>query len=599
MEQNFFDYHINGLKEKYSVFSNYQDYHLFSILCIKYFFYSEGNNPFDPDLIEEILTDGANDGGIDAVFNDPNSENNDLVVVQSKFYKNTPLHAEDVIGELYKINETLKQLKNNKISSYNEKLVTAYRNATSQMEDDAVTRIVFFTSFQPKNKREKNKLEKNINTIFKDYDVELNFAQDIETQIEICDNGKLFVDYDKINIDRKDNYLEYNDSVIVNISALSLQDLQNRRRNGLLGMNLRYYVKQKAVDDGIKRTIEKEPESFWYKNNGILIICDDFEIDGKTLKLWNFSIINGGQTTNRIGNIDIDHDFYLQCKVIKALGESQTERDRFALAIAEATNSQKPIKKADLKANTVEQLRLRELLAKYHVYYITKKGDKPPKQFDDKTEVATLEQVGKIGLASILQMPGSARSNSQRMYQDEYYYPIFGEETKGGVIADCLRISHYYDVFLKTSIKDQGYDEKTVLPIMKNGKTYQLACISLLCKLHNNVFAYESIAGLFNNADEIKIVLKTMGDMDSLIKVKHDNEEEIFKKIFSIIGEEVLGYCFGNAVEKAEEEQRTIAASDYLKSDNNYYKDVIKRLWSVYKKKNELRECISLICEGK
>ena len=94
------------------------------------------------------MTDGANDGGIDAIFNDPTSEGNDLIIVQSKFYENTALGTDNVAGELYKINETLKKLQSNKISEFNDKLVTAYRNATSQMEDNANIRIVFFTSYQ-------------------------------------------------------------------------------------------------------------------------------------------------------------------------------------------------------------------------------------------------------------------------------------------------------------------------------------------------------------------------------------------------------------------------------------------------------------------
>ena len=240
-----------------------------------------------------------------------------MIVVQSKFYESTELGADHVAGELYKINETLKKLQNNKISEFNEKVVSAYRNASSQMEGNGSIRIVFFTSYQPKNKREQNKLAKSMGSYFEKYDLELNFRSDIEAQIELCDNGKLCVDYDKITIDDTDNYLKYKDSIIVNISALSLQDLQNRRRNGLLGMNLRYYVRQKAVDMGIEETIHNEPENFWYKNNGIVIICDDYKIDGKEIKLWNFSIVNGGQTTNRIGTIDIEKDFYLQCKADK------------------------------------------------------------------------------------------------------------------------------------------------------------------------------------------------------------------------------------------------------------------------------------------
>lgn len=325
-----------------------------------------------------------------------------MIVVQSKFYESTELGADHVAGELYKINETLKKLQNNKISEFNEKVVSAYRNASSQMEGNGSIRIVFFTSYQPKNKREQNKLAKSMGSYFEKYDLELNFRSDIEAQIELCDNGKLCVDYDKITIDDTDNYLKYKDSIIVNISALSLQDLQNRRRNGLLGMNLRYYVRQKAVDMGIEETIHNEPENFWYKNNGIVIICDDYKIDGKEIKLWNFSIVNGGQTTNRIGTIDIEKDFYLQCKVIKSEGTTSQIKNRFALGIAEATNSQKPIKKADLKANTPEQIELKDQLKRYHVYYITKKRDKTPKQYSQPFQTATIEQVGKLGLAAVL-----------------------------------------------------------------------------------------------------------------------------------------------------------------------------------------------------
>ena len=121
MSQDFFEYHIETMKEKYPTFRKYQNYHIFTLLCIKYFFYSESGIAFDQDVIEEFLTDGANDGGIDAIFNDPTSEGNDLIIVQSKFYENTALGTDNVAGELYKINETLKKLQSNKISEFNDK----------------------------------------------------------------------------------------------------------------------------------------------------------------------------------------------------------------------------------------------------------------------------------------------------------------------------------------------------------------------------------------------------------------------------------------------------------------------------------------------
>ena len=582
--KEYYDLHFAALKAKYPCFVNQSEYNLFTLMCIKYFFFSELNIAFDQDLALTYLTDGPNDGGIDAIFNDQTSENNDVIIVQSKYYIQTPLSADQVVGELYKISETIKDLKKNKVGGYNEAVVTAYRNATSQMEDNGEIKVYFFTSFLPSTKKDRSKILKSITSHFQDFDdIVLNYKDDIEAQIEQCDNGKLCVEYDKLIIDAKDNYLKYEDSVIVNISAKSLQDLQNRRRNGLLGLNLRYHIKNRKVDTAIRETISRDSANFWYKNNGILIVCDDYEIDGKEIKLYNFSIVNGGQTTTMIGCVDVpDADFYIQCKIVKAKGTIQNQKDEFIHGIAEATNSQKPIRDADLRANTPEQLHLTVRLKSKGIYYITKRGDKVPKQYVEPYRAATLEQVGKVSLAGVLQMPGTARSNSARMYKDEYYYLIFDDNAKEGVIADLLKIGYYYDIFVKTRLKGAGYDEATVLPMMKNGKTYQLACITLLAKIINHVFEYNTLASDFNNLDSLKITIKNMNGMDRIIANRLDNEEDLFFEIFSTIGDEVLGYCFSDAINKAFENQKSLAPSDYVKSDNNYYKDIIKRLWVRY-----------------
>lgn len=585
---------IDSLRKKYPALQKEQDYHLFILVCLKYFYFSDPGIAFDPELIlQEYITDGKNDGGIDAVFNDPTSESNDVVIVQSKFYESTPLKDEDITAELIKISSTLRDIDNCKLHEYNPNMVTAYRNARSAMADDGEIKIIFFTSFKPRDKRSRNKIEKFVRSNFKDYDLEFAFKEDIEDQIELIENGHNFVDYDQLEIDKTDNFLEYDSSIIVNISAKSLQDLAARRRNGLLGMNLRYYIRKKDVDTGIERSIRQTPNDFWYKNNGILIVCDKWDIDGKILKLWQFSIVNGGQTTNRIGHADINEDFYLQCKVVQAKGDSSAAKDKFILDIAEATNSQKKIDTADMKANTPEQLSLRERLAREHVYYVTKRGDKvPSKQYSEPYESATMSIIGKVALAGVLQMPGSARSNPARMFQNEYYYSIYGKTANERVLADLLKLDYYYTQFLKTELKDKGYDEATVLPMFRNGKTFQLACITFLCKVNSGVFEYSTIASMFNSTDEIKLELREMNGLERLIQHKVDNEKELIYTIFSVIGEDVLGICYDNALEKANGD---LIPSNYLKTDANYYKDVIKRLWSQYNKNSVFKNAFTTI----
>ncbi|MCM1100706.1 MAG: AIPR family protein [Clostridium sp.] len=593
-DTNFLFSRIDALKKKYPGLRNYQDYHLFILLCLKYFYFSDPGVAFDPELfLQEYITDGKNDGGIDAVFNDPTSENNDVIIVQSKFYENSPLSDKDITAELIQISSTLRDLDNCKLANYSSSMVTAYRNARSSMSDDGDIKIIFFTSFSPKDRRARNKIEKFVRSNFKNYDLEFVFRQDIEDQIELVENGRKFVDYDRLFIDKPDNYLEYEDSIICNISARSLQDLSARRRNGLLGMNLRYYIRKKDVDSGIEKSIKKDPNNFWYKNNGILIVCEDFDVDGIELKLWQFSIVNGGQTTNRIGHADINTDFFLQCKVVKAIGENSTEKDDFILSIAEATNSQKKIDTADMKANTPEQLSLRERLAGQHVYYVTKRGDKvPAKQFCEPYESATMATIGKLGLAAVLQMPGSARSNPARMFQNEYYYSIYGSAVNARIYADLLKLDYYYTQFLKSEIKDKGYDETTELPMFRNGRTFQLACIVFLCKVQSGVFEYGHISCLMNSQDELKLELRKTDGLERLIHNNVDNEKELIFQIFSVIGVEVLGECFYNARYRA---QGDLIPSNYLKTDISYYEDVIKRLWGQYNRNTVFKESFDTI----
>ena len=70
----------------------------------------------------------------------------------------------------------------------------------------------------------------------------------------------------------------------------------------------------------IGKVRKENQDSFWFKNNGLTIICDDFDISGREVHLTNFSIINGGQTTHNISrhsSVDQTHDFYLPCKIIR------------------------------------------------------------------------------------------------------------------------------------------------------------------------------------------------------------------------------------------------------------------------------------------
>ena len=83
------------------------------------------------------------------------------------------------------------------------------------------------------------------------------------------------------------------------------------------------------------------------------------------------------------------------------------------------------------------QKRLRERLKSKGVFYIIKKGDPVPKHYAEPYQHTTINEVGKLGLACVLQMPASIGSGYRdKIYLDKYRYSLFGPEAKEGVIAD-------------------------------------------------------------------------------------------------------------------------------------------------------------------
>lgn len=106
-------------------------------------------------------------------------------------------------------------------------------------------------------------------------------------------------------------------AIVCNINGYDLANLNNKYfsteigRNILFGYNLRESLNPKKSKSfaGMKETVEKSPEKFWYYNNGITIIAEEFETEKNekgvpnAISLKHFSIVNGAQTTSSLGLI--------------------------------------------------------------------------------------------------------------------------------------------------------------------------------------------------------------------------------------------------------------------------------------------------------
>ena len=333
----------------------------FSYISLSHFYLQ----PNTPNIVElrDYITDGPNDGGIDFVYYD--DELNKVILGQSK-YTGT-LDNNSVIEELNKMSNTVKSFQNGNTGNYNEKVKRELQNALDRLpeNDSGNVEYAIFTTAQINTLGILEKIDNGEYIYSKDM-VSIYHIDDISEKIQRSWENLDTVSVATLKIDTAHNYLKYNSEstqgVMVNISASSLRALYNKYIDkGLLNLNIRRFISNKRVDTGITDTMENDRSNFWFYNNGITIACQEFVVDGNTVKIYDFSIVNGGQTTTLIGRNKgkSNPDFYIPCKII-----STNKKNDLAYfnKIAEATNSQKPILARDLKSNTPEMRNIQGLL---------------------------------------------------------------------------------------------------------------------------------------------------------------------------------------------------------------------------------------------
>ena len=425
---------IQGMKSTYPSLRLKSDDYVFSALCVKAHLYKNPALSLNDADFEEIIVDGQYDGGVDVLLTDPDAEESDLIIAQSKFY--TSISSDDVINAMTKMASFYKDMSEGHYEQVNTKVQRRFLSLNAEVGDDSKIHFVFYTS-APQSGINRAHIEKKFRRLFTDssrFEISLFFGKDIEEEIAESESRRPTVEQGKIQIDRAGNYLEYgDDAVIVNASAFSIKTLYARYNIQLLA-----------------------------KNNGITIVCDYFNIDGREVKLKNFSIINGGQTTYMLAKsryIDENHDLLLPCKIIRTEGTTEDEKNAFSLSIAKAINTQKPIKAVDLKANAPEQVRFSQAMRNVGVFYQTKRGESIPKNYKEPYLNSSLLEIGKLCLAAVFQIPCASRSKPSTLYLLQYYDKIFNSDQSqiAKLSRDLLYIDYYFrSTFLRNFDRDNS-----------------------------------------------------------------------------------------------------------------------------------------------
>ena len=237
--------------------------------------------------------------------------------------------------------------------------------------------------------------------------------------------------------------------------------------------NVRSYLGQdNIVNKSISATLESgiSASRFPVLNNGITIVSPDVKLQGNTLHISNFQIVNGCQTSNVLfEHRDRLNDIMVNVKVV----ETQNE-DVFS-ELVRATNSQS-------KIEDTQFLSLRPIIKRVEQYFKTYEGEgglyfeRRDRQYVGQdipaTRIFSLHDAAKCVTAMYINRPELAGRYPKQMYA-ELTETLFAEDTKEIVFyAGCVTL---YRLSLLVS-------NSTIPQNMKRFKWHMLALVrAIVC----------------------------------------------------------------------------------------------------------------------
>ena len=251
------------------------------------------------------------------------------------------------------------------------------------------------------------------------------------------------------------------ESWVVSACGFDISEMYSKVGRRLFAKNIRGWLGDTDINDSIAVTIKKEPDNFWYYNNGITIVCDDAKKEQQggedIIVVDGAQVINGQQTTRTLNeNEKESKNTNVLVKIIKIpRDDAEIDYDKLINSIVRATNWQNYISPSDLVSNDYIQIFLQKELRKVGYQYIRKKMSKSEARTDigqgywqiDKREMAQ-------AVASCLFDPHLVRKGKEGLFEDPYYKSIFGSKN----------ISFYLSkwwLMKKVKYVARGYSERT------------------------------------------------------------------------------------------------------------------------------------------
>jgi hypothetical protein len=465
----------------------------------------------------QTVTDGTGDNGIDAVYYDAAEKN--CFVVQSKWISSGNGSVE--VGDVHKFIQGARDLLNAEFSRFNAKMHTHQDKVFAALSDASArfTMVLTYTGEQP--------LSADAERPLSDFLAEMNSPTEVVAlrplnQASLHSIVARGAEADAVNLEVmlhdwgivRDPYLSYYGQVAVSDIASTWGSFGIQ----LTSKNLRQFRGLTEVNESIAKTLNGNPENFWYFNNGVTVLCDSLRkkpLGGNnnetgTFECMGASVVNGAQTVGTIVDAFKTNEAALQrARVLVRLVSLEKCPEGFAEEITRAANTQNRIEKRDFAALDPNQKRLRtDLYLDNQKEYAYQSGEQPPQADSgctlDEAAVALACKVSDVSLAV------QVKREVGMLYEDiskAPYTTIFNNGTTAKALWQAVTVLRVVEGELK---KEQQHRAGKEQLIAIHGNRFVLHLVFQQCQRDLD-------AGLTGAGTEAHIATLTREMLDSTI----------------------------------------------------------------------------------
>lgn len=332
------------------------------------------------DCAAASVVDGRDDNGIDAIFFD--KKDKILWLVQSKWIKNG--QGEPETGDTNKFKTGVSDIIDFELSRFNSKVQSKQQDIENALNDYEVkiNIVLAYTgsdSFSIHNQRIVDSLLELINDSSEIASFSrFTLSQAHRSLASIIDGQPIKAEIAIENWGKVENPYK---AIYGLVNGSSFAQLWSQYRSRLFSENIREFLGKSSVNDEIKNTIINEPDNFFYYNNGITILCQNFikkpiviGRDTGQFEINDLKIVNGAQTVGSIGSVYEQNPVAVESiNVFVKIISLENCDDKFGDNVTQKTNTQNKIEKRDFISLDPEQERLKTELALDGIKYQIKR----------------------------------------------------------------------------------------------------------------------------------------------------------------------------------------------------------------------------------